>query len=89
MVDTAAMIGSIVLQIEYSYLPTEMGGAVTTCPLSDTYARAAVEWAAWQCMEDSVQSKQNPAMGDRAKVEFWRLVEAHGPKLIEARLILT
>ena len=75
-VDTVAHVGTTTLLIEYSYIPTDMDGTVTNCPLPDLYAPAAVEFAVSACLEDAVQSKQNPLLGDRAARQFERMVLA-------------
>lgn len=74
MIDTAANVGSKVLTIEYSYIPSDMTSDSDTCALGETYSVAPVEYAVWMCLEDAVQSKQNPGMGDRAYMRFKSLV---------------
>lgn len=76
MIDDSDDIGSKVLTIEYSYIPSSMSLDSDACLLPAEYSTAPVEWACSFLQEDSVQSQQNPGMGDRAEQRFFRMVRA-------------
>lgn len=75
MISSADYIGTTVLNVDYSYVPVKM--ATGGSPLIPVRFHPALEWwAISQLQEQPVQSKQNPAMGDRALVHWWRYVGA-------------
>ena len=76
MIDLIGDITGKTFYVEYSYLPSDMSSDSDTCALPAPYDHAPIEYAVSMCLEDAVQSKQNPMMGDRALQNFWRYVGA-------------
>jgi len=76
MIDTAAHAAERKLYVNYSYLPVEMSATSDTPGFAEAYHMACVEYAVSTLKEDDVQSKQDPFMGDRAMIRFYRLAAA-------------
>lgn len=75
MISSADYIGTLTLNVDYSYVPAKM--AAGGSPLLPVKFHPALEWwAVSQLQEQSVQSKQNPLMGDRALLHWWRYIGA-------------
>jgi len=75
MISSADNIGTLTLNVDYSYIPAKMGAGDS--PLIPVKFHPALEWwAVSQLQEQPVQSKQNPLMGDRALIHWWRYIGA-------------
>lgn len=74
IIDDSDNIGSLTLKVDYSYIPSDMSATTDTPAIPAIYHNALVDYAVSQLQEMPVQSKQNPFMGDRAIMSFWRHV---------------
>lgn len=70
ILDSADYIGTDTLKIDVSYLPVDLSATTDTPVIPTRYHDALVDYALSWLQELPVQSKQNPAMGDRAMQRF-------------------
>jgi hypothetical protein len=74
IIDDSDNIGTLKLKVDYSYIPSDLSATTDTPAIPANYHLALVDYAVAQLQELPVQSKQNPGMGDRAMMSFWRYV---------------
>ncbi len=74
IIDDSDNIGSLKLKVDYSYVPSDLSATTDVPAIPTIYHNALVDYAVSQLQELPVQSKQNPFMGDRAMMSFWRYV---------------
>jgi hypothetical protein len=81
MIESASYIGSLVLNIDYSYLPSAMTSGSPAIP--EQYHPALEWWAVAQLQELPVKANQRPAMGDRASMHWNRYVGSAKAEVME------